>query len=70
MKLQNITPENFKCVAAACPAVYTDDEKDNVIIIGKKGNPEKMGLTEKVGEGESVVVMDKEILRKAVKSLD
>ncbi len=62
--LKNITPEAFRCVYALCPAVYSTDQGDELYIVGKKVEGLKeLGIAEKVGEDEQVVMVDREMLR-------
>lgn len=65
MKLKEITPKEYYCTAMACPAVYEGVEKGKLAIVGRKvDNPEKLGIADRVGENEQVVIVDKEMLRK------
>lgn len=64
MKLIEITPKAFLCTAAACPAVYTTEKGDKLAIVGRKvDNPEEIGINEKIGKDEQVVIVDREMLR-------
>ncbi|MFH1997316.1 MAG: hypothetical protein ABII94_01335 [Patescibacteria group bacterium] len=64
MKLKNITPKEYQCAAAACPAVYEIMGENKLAIIGHKlGNPEKLGITGKIGENEQIVIVDKVMLQ-------
>lgn len=65
MSVHNITPEDFQCVAASCPAIYSSDEDDKIIIVGKTADLEQAGLTEEVGDDEEAVVVSAEMLKQA-----
>ncbi|MBI2667728.1 hypothetical protein HYX17_03065 [Candidatus Woesearchaeota archaeon] len=50
-----------------CPTVYDEEGKDVYIIIGKQLDPKKLGLEEKIGEGETVIEIPKGLLKNLVK---
>lgn len=65
MKLKEITTKEYNCTAMACPAVYEGVEKGKLVIVGRKvDNPDKLGIADKVGENEQIVIVDREMLRK------
>ena len=52
-----------ECVVASCPAIYGIAEKpDTYFVIGKKVDPKEAGLAERVGEGEEVIAIPKDLL--------
>ena len=64
MKLKEITPEAYQCLWTYCPAVYEIVGEDKLVIIGKKvENPDKLGISKKIGKDEQAVIVDKEMLR-------
>jgi len=64
MKLREITPKEYYCTAAACPAIFEHVEKDKLVIVGRKvDNPEKLGIADRIGENEQAVIVDKGMLR-------
>lgn len=63
-KLREITPKAYQCAVNICPAVYITEKGDKLAIVGTKvDNLEELGISEKVGENEQVVMIDKEILK-------
>jgi len=60
MIIRDLTPNEFQCLVGTCPSVY-GSEKD-YFIVGEKVNPEDIGLQEKVGEGEVLIRIKKEII--------
>ena len=65
MKLKEITPKEYQCGSVVwCPAVYEIVGEDKLVIIGKKvENPDKLGISKKIGRNEQAVIVDKEMLR-------
>lgn len=61
--MKEITPEQFLCIAAACPSVFETDEK-KFLIIGKKLDidtiPEK--IKKKIGNDETVIEVPKNLI--------
>ena len=49
-----------RCAMAACPTI--EEHEDNYLIVGKIENPNEFGLEKKVGEGEILVSIPKEII--------
>jgi len=58
--IYEITPENQQCGVGACPSIH--NFKDHYLIIGEKVNPKLVGLENKVGEGEVLIKIKKEII--------
>ncbi len=57
-----------ECGIGACPTIYgIDKNDDNYLIIGKKLDPEKFGLEEKVGKDETLVSIPKGLIEKLKK---
>ena len=70
MKIRDITPSEFRCIAAACPAVYVQDDNKTVLVIGKIADLEALGISsDKVGDDEFAVVVDKEMFLGAAKNI-
>ena len=64
MNIKDATPEKHKCVAAACPSVYVDEDSDKVIIIGDEADVKELGISEdNVGDNEKAIIVDKAMLR-------
>jgi len=76
--LKDVTPEDMKCVAVSCPAIYEVTPKDmkcvagpcpgiytkegNYLIIGEQVDPKEVGLEKKVGEGEVLIKVPKKLI--------
>jgi len=60
-EVEELTPKDSKCLTCACPSIYEGAEK-KYLIIGKKANPSDFGLEKKVGEGEILISVPKEII--------
>jgi len=58
--IYEVTPKNSRCVIGACPSIH--ELKDDYLIIGEQINPSTVGLEEKVGEGEILIKIKKEII--------
>lgn len=65
-QLKDITPKQFSCTFAACPALYQTNEGD-FVIVGKKADAQELGIADKVGKDQEAVIMDKEMLEKVFK---
>ena len=51
------------CVVGTCPEIYESEEKENIyLIVGKQIDPTGAGLEKKVGEGEVLIEVPKEII--------
>jgi len=62
-KAIEITPSSFMCAAAMCPAVYLLKGDSKIAIVGKRTNAAELGIEDKVGKDEEVVIVDREMLR-------
>jgi len=60
----DITPKEFRCLSVACPAIYSIIGENNFAIVGKKADGKNLGLAERVGKDEEVIIVDREMLRK------
>lgn len=61
--LKNVTPEEMNCMLGACPGIYR--EGDNYLIIGVRVSEEglqKLGVEEKVGDGEVAILVPKKLI--------
>lgn len=61
-KLINITPSKFMClVGPACSAVYflELEGQDKLAIVGKKADPKELGIADRVGKDEQVIIVDR-----------
>ena len=78
-KIKEVTPYIMMCVAfLGCPAIYeglrqsTDDttrKEDGVyLIIGKVVNPIEAGLENKIGEGEALIAVPRDLIDKMQRS--
>jgi hypothetical protein len=62
-KVEELTPEEMKCgPIAGCPAIH--EYKEKYLIIGKVENAKEFGLVKKVGEGEILISVPKELINK------
>ena len=55
------TPKEMQCCGGACPSVF-GDEIDNYYIIGKVVDAKSLGLEKKVGDGEVLIKVPKELI--------
>ena len=78
-KLKELTPQEYLCILGTCPRIYElaklecgvgacpkvySDENKNYLIIGKKVNPQKFGLEEKIGKNETLISIPKDLIDK------
>ena len=77
-EIREITPEDMKCLAVSCPSIYEltpknmrcavgpclaiYKEEGNYLIIGEQVDPKEVGLEKKVGEGEVLIKISKELI--------
>lgn len=59
--IYELTPEENQCLITACPSVF-GDEKDNYYIVGKVVDAKSLGLEKRVGEGEVLIKVPKELI--------
>jgi hypothetical protein len=61
--VKEITPPHLRCIPASCPAVYTLED-GNLLIIGKKPSSElNAEVKHKVGDDEYAVVLSPEFFQ-------
>ena len=76
--IRNLTMQDNLCVSCACPAIYDLTPKENMcfvyacpsihssgdfyLIVGEQINPKAVGLEKKVGKGEVLIKIKKEII--------
>ena len=56
-----VTPKHMKCCISACPAIFKDG-KEKYFVIGKKVNPKKLGIANKVGKDEVLIEVPKALI--------
>ena len=61
--IKEMTPTKFRCAAMGCPSVYSIEGGDKLVIIGKKADPKELGIADRVGEDEQVIIVDRDMLR-------
>jgi len=71
-QLREVTPQDTRCIAAACPAVYEgirdvtpenyEAEREVYLIIGKRVEPKDAGLESKVGAGEMLIEIPRKLI--------
>ena len=59
--IYELTPKENQCVIGGCPSVF-GDETDNYYIIGKVVDAKSLGLEKKVGKGEVLIKVPKELI--------
>jgi hypothetical protein len=70
MALREITPKQFQCAAAACPAIYIHEETDKVLVVGEQAELEEFGLDKgSVSQDEVAAILDKEMIQEAISTL-
>ena len=76
--LRESTPDEMMCIGfVGCPAIYgglekSDDatrkENEVYLIIGKVVNPIEAGLENKIGEGEALIAVPRDLIDKMQRS--
>ena len=66
-KLRELTPADLQSFPVGCPAVFISDD-GAYYIIGKRANPEDLGLSNRVMEGEELVVVSADLLEGSVRT--
>ncbi len=62
IKIQKeLTPASMYCAAGGCPAIF-ETNRQSYILIGKKIDPEKLGISERIGKGEVLIEIPKELI--------
>ena len=62
--LRELTTKNSMCIVGSCPPSYEAirEGKEVYLIVGTLVNPSKAGLEDKVGEGEALIEVPREII--------
>jgi len=58
--IYEITPQAQMCLVGSCPSIH--DFQDSYLIIGEQIDPKEVGLEGKVGKGEVLIKIKKEII--------
>lgn len=59
-KIKEITPKSYTCTfVGVCPAVYSIEGEGKVAIVGKKADPKELGIADRVGKDEQVIIVDR-----------
>ena len=59
-KIKEITPISYRCsYVIVCPAVYSIEGEDKLAIVGKKADPKDLGIADRVGKDEQVIIVDR-----------
>jgi hypothetical protein len=66
-KLTELTPAHLQSYPSYCPAVFVTDQ-GNYYIIGKRVDPNQVGLTERVMEGEELIEISSELIEGAIRN--
>ena len=51
-----------------CPAVFYSEERNSYIIIGKKVNPSKFGISERVMDDEDIIEISEELIERSIQN--
>ena len=62
MKVKEITPNKFACMAGGCPAVF-ETNRDTYLIIGTQADTSDKRLIGRIGPNEVVIEVPVELLR-------
>lgn len=71
--IYEITPKNMACSGLACPSIYEEqfaaigcpsieEHEGRYLIVGKREDVKEFGLEKKVGEGEILISVPKELI--------
>ena len=64
IRLKELTPYKYRCGVSMCPALFSIGEKaEKLAIIGKKADPKELGIADRVGKDEQVIIVDRDMLR-------
>jgi hypothetical protein len=66
-RIYEVTSRDMQCAAMACNSIYADKKSKTYLIVGKQVNPEAFGLAKKVGQGESLIQVPKDLIDKMQK---
>ena len=59
-KVIEITPKSYSCsYVIVCPAVYSIEGEGKLAIVGKKADPKDLGIADRVGKDEQVVIVER-----------
>lgn len=59
-KVVEITPKSYRCsYVLVCPAVYSIEAEGKLAIVGKKADPKELGIADRVGKDEEVIIVDR-----------
>ena len=61
--IYELTPKENRCCVGACPSIFRDKD-NNYYIVGTQVDPKEHGLAEKVGDGEVLIKVPKELIDK------
>ena len=63
-KINEITPKELRCFIGACPSAYegTRERNEIYLIVGRQVNPADAGLEKRVGEGEVLIEIPRELI--------
>jgi len=61
---QKTLPQRIWCIGRACPQIYEGMHKGNesYLIVGEQVNPSDVGLEGKIGEGEILIRVPKNLI--------
>lgn len=59
--LKDLTPEGM-CLVGSCPAIYQDAKTGAYFLVGTQVNPSDVGLEGKVGKGEVLIKIPKNLI--------
>jgi len=59
-----VTPEKMQCAFIGCESIYSEKENNTYLIVGKQVNPEEFGLAKKVGQGEILIQVPRDLIDK------
>jgi len=62
---KEVTPKDMNCLTCACPQIHKGN--DSYLIIGEQVNPSEVGLEKKVGDGEALIRVPKDLIDKKEK---
>ncbi len=64
-QIEDITPEEYRCAVGACQVIYEVLNEDKLVIVGKRADISE--LEGRINEDEAAVVIDKELIYKALR---
>ena len=63
--LREVTPKSMQCGIGACPQIHEGDT--DYLIVGEQVNPSNVGLKGRVGKGEVLIRVSKNLIDKKEK---